>query len=381
LVPLSRRLPDAHARALALRAGCAQIWDTLPEFSGDGDPGRDEHDPAALGLLLFTSGTGGEPKAVRLSRRALMAAAGAACLRLELTHDDYWCACLPLDHIGGISTVLRSLLAGFTLHLHASFSAAAVREDLDVSATGASLVPTMLHRVLQAGRAPWAAQVRVLLLGGGPLDPELARQSLALGRAPCQTYGLSECASQVCTLSPDEAAAGIGTAGTPVAGMEVSLTHAGAIRVRGSSLMDGYDTGRHDRTSNDEVESSPFDADGWLTTGYLGSFDALGRLTVLGRHDDVIVSGGEKIAPHLVEAFLERHPAITEAAVYAEPDPEWGHRVCAVLVAYGAPLSDPEMRDFLHGLADFQRPKQWRWAAALPRTPVGKLQRQKLHLR
>lgn len=366
LVPLSRRLPDAQAQALAARAGCSHILEDIPPFHGDGDPGSNDHDPAALGVLLFTSGTSGEPKAVRLSRRALLAAAGAACVRLELTRDDRWCACLPLDHIGGISTVLRSLLAGFTLHLHEHFSTAGIRDDLDHGATGASLVPTMLHRVAEA---PWAPTLRVLLVGGGPLDPVLAQRSLALGLAPCQTYGLSECASQVCTLSPDEAADGIGTAGTPVIGMEVSLTHAGAIRVRGSSLMDGY-----------EDHLVPFDVDGWFTTGDQGSFDAQGRLTVLGRHDDVMVTGGEKVSPHLVEAFLERHPGIAEAGVYGEPDAEWGQRVCAVLVSHLEPLSDGEMREFLAGLTDFQRPKHWRWEKALPRTVLGKLQRQKLRL-
>ena len=367
LVPLSRRLPEAQAQALSQRAGCVQIVDDFPEFTGDGDPGGDDHDPTALGLLLFTSGTSGEPKAVRLSRRALLAAAGAACVRLELTRDDRWCACLPLDHIGGISTVLRSMLAGFTLHLHERFTAIDIRNDLDHGASGTSLVPTMLQRLVED---PWAPTLRVLLIGGGPLDPELAHRSLALGLAPCQTYGLSECASQVCTLSPSEAAAGIGTAGTPVIGMEVSLSHAGAIRVRGSSLMDGY-----------EDHLCPFDADGWFTTGDVGSFDAQGRLTILGRHDDVIVSGGEKIAPHLLEAYLERHPGIAEAGVYGEPDVEWGQRVCAVLVPRHQPLADSDVRELLLGLADFQRPKHWRWESALPRTASGKLQRQNLRLK
>ena len=376
LVPLSRRLPEAQAAALARRAGCEHILSTLPEFSGDGDPGGDDHDPAATGLLLFTSGTSGEPKAVCLSRRALLAAAGAAALRLELTRDDRWCACLPLDHIGGISTILRSMIAGFTVHLHETFAIAEVRADLDQGATGASLVPTMLHRL---ATAPWSADLRVLLIGGGPLAPDLARRSLALGVAPCQTYGLSECASQVCTLGPREAAAGLGTAGTPLAGMEVSLTLAGMIRVRGSSLMDGY-LNQPGLNLPGLALPEPFDADGWFTTGDLGEFDEHGRLMVLGRADDVIVTGGEKVAPYLVEAHFEQHPGIREAGVYGEADAEWGHCVCLVLVAREAPVSDAEIRALSRGLADFQRPKKWRWAASLPRTALGKLQRQRLPL-
>ena len=365
LVPLSRRLPARQIATLIQRAHCQPLPEQVPAFSGDGDPGgSDDHDPANLGLLLFTSGTSGAPKAVRLSRRALLAAAGAACLRLELTAADRWSACLPLDHIGGIATVLRSHLAGFTLHLHERFEVAAVRDDLDHGATGASVVPTMLHRL---ATMPWAPAVRVLLCGGGPLASELAQRSFALGVAPCQTYGLSECASQVCTLAPDEAAAGIGTAGTPVAGMEVSLTLDGAIRVRGSALMDGY-----------LDEPSPCDDDGWFTTGDVGVFDACGRLTVLGRNDEVIVTGGEKVAPHLVEAHLEALPGVAEAGVYGTTDPEWGQRVCAVLVAQGTPPPDALSRSHLEALADFQRPKHWRWLTTLPRTALGKLQRRRL---
>jgi O-succinylbenzoic acid--CoA ligase len=367
LIPINRRLTESEAAPLLTRAAADLVLDSaLPDFSCDGDPGSDDHDPAAPAVVLFTSGTTGAPKAVRLSRRALRASAAAACLRLGLHADDRWSACLPLDHIGGIGTVLRSHLAGFRLHLHPRFDAAAVGADLDSGATGASLVPTMLHRLAQRDQ-PWAAAVRVLLIGGGPLDRRLAERVRDLGCAPCQTYGLTECASQVCTLAPDEAADGLGTAGTPLAGMEVSLTREGAIRVRGSALMDGY-----------EGLPDPCDADGWFTTGDLGSFDAAGRLTVLGRHDEVIVSGGENIAPHEIEAVLERHPGIREAAVYGEPDPEWGMRVCAVLVAEAAPLPDAEMRQVLSELSDFKRPKTWRWTSSLPRTALGKLQRARL---
>ncbi len=361
LVPINRRLGDAEAAPLIARAAPDVVLGELPAFSGTGDPGGDDHDPAAPALVLFTSGTTGEPKAVRLSRRALRAAAGAACLRLGLEQGDTWCACLPLDHIGGIGIVLRSLLTGYAIHLHDRFDAAAVRADLDNGATGTSLVPTMLHRLATAA---WAPALRVLLIGGGPLDRALAQRTAELGVAPCQTYGLSECASQVCTLAPAEAAAGLGTAGTPVAGMEVSLTRDGAIRVRGSSLMDGY-----------EGRPSPFDADGWFTTGDLGSFDGAGRLTVLGRADEVIVTGGEKVAPHEVEACLTGIPGIREALVYGLPDPEWGRRVCALLVADADPVTDDVIRTRLADLADFKRPKRWRWVGELPRNGMGKVRR------
>ncbi len=367
LIPLNRRLAPSEAADVLARARADLVLDEdLPEFAGTGDPGRDEHDPAAPGLILFTSGTSGVPKAVRLARRALRASAGAAALRLELTAADTWGACLPLDHIGGIGIILRSMLTGCAVQLHPRFDPAAVAAGLAAGATGISLVPTMLHRLV-AQDQQWPTHLRTLLIGGGPLPRSLAERSHQLGRAPAQTYGLTECASQVCTLAPDEAAAGLGTAGTPVAGMEVSLTLAGAIRVRGSSLMDGY-----------EDLPLPFDADGWFTTGDLGAFDAAGRLTVLGRHDEVLVTGGEKAPPHEIEAHLEAHPGIREAGVYGVPDAEWGQQICAVLVAAAEPLPEAEVREWLAQLSDFKRPKRWRWAAALPRTALGKLQRQRL---
>ncbi len=370
VVPINRRLTASEAEPLIRRASAALVLDDeLPEFSGTSSgteaPNVPEVDPASLALLLFTSGTSGPPKAVRLSRRAVLAAVGAAVERLALTADDRWCTCLPLDHIGGISVVLRTLVSGCTLGLHPRFDPDAVAADL-ATATGVSLVPTMLHRLV-ARRSRWPAGLRTLLIGGGPLDRQLAEDCRDLGVAPCQTYGLTECASQVCTLSPAEAADGLGTAGLPVRGMAVRLTADSTIQVRGAALMDGY-----------EGEPSPFAADGWFTTGDLGRFDHAGRLIVLGRRDEVLISGGEHCAPHEIEAVLERHPGIREAGVYGVADREWGMRVCAVLVAVGAPLSDAEVSAACAGLADFKRPKSWRWAAALPRTALGKLQRRRL---
>ena len=375
LVPINRRLTDAEAAPLIARAGAALVVDDRVlfgsgvEFTGTAAPPPFAHDPAHLALLLFTSGTSGPPKAVRLSRRALSAAVTAAVERLNLDPHATWSVCLPLDHIGGISIILRSLFSGCSLHLHERFEPNAVAADLSC-VSGISLVPTMLHRLVQLQQERgenWPPSVRTLLIGGGPLDRGLAEACTALGRAPCQTYGLTECASQVCTLTPDDALAGIGTAGRPLSGMEVRLTTDGLIQVRGAAMFDGYD-----------AESFPGDADGWFTTGDCGQWDAAGRLMVLGRGDDVLISGGENCAPHEIEAVLERHPGIREAGVYGLPDREWGMRICAVLVPTNAPLTEAEVRAACELLAAFKRPKEWRWASSLPRTSLGKIQRQRL---
>lgn len=320
-------------------------------------------------LVLFTSGTSGTAKAARLSWTALQHAADAAVEVLALTPGSTWLGCLPLDHIGGAMVIMRSGRGGGTVVLHDGFDAEAVTQAIDAGAVhGASVVPTMLHRLL-AARAdrPWPATLRCLLTGGGPLSAEAIARSTALGLPPGQTYGLTEAASQVCTLLPADTAAHAGSAGRAVPGMQVRIVD-GVIQVRGPALFSGYET--------DGVVSEPLPADGWFSTGDLGELDAQGFLTVHGRRTDLIVSGGENVYPAEIEAALERHPQIAEAGVHGVIDVEWGQVVAAVLVARGEPPSDDEFTAWCaEHLAGFKRPRRWCWARELPRTATGKLQR------
>ncbi len=330
-------------------------------------------------LLLATSGTTGAPRLVRLSQGALAQAATMACRRLDISAADTWLTCLPLDHIGGTGIVLRSLVSGCQIDLVERFDAAQVSARLTAGATIVSLVPTMLHRLIaMRGSLRWPATLRCLLIGGGPLSSDLIDRCTALGLAPSQTYGLTEAASQVCTLTPAEAATHPGTAGRALDGMTVAIRDAagiplsagqdGRIWLRGGALCDGYET--------PDGISDPRDPDGWFPTGDVGRLDADGFLTVLGRHDEVIVSGGENIAPAEVEAALERHPAVAQAAVYARPDAEWGQVVCAALVARDDPVPVAELDAYLVScLSRFKRPRRIDWVPALPTTANGKIRR------
>jgi o-succinylbenzoate---CoA ligase len=323
-------------------------------------------------LVLFTSGTSGTAKAARLSWAALRHAADAAVQVLGLIPGSTWLGCLPLDHIGGAMVILRAGRGGGAVLLHDRFDAEAVTQAIDDNAVhGVSVVPTMLHRLLAArAKRPWPATLRCLLTGGGPLAGETIARSTALGLPPSQTYGLTEAASQVCTLLPQEAAAHPGSAGRPLPGMQVRIVD-DVIQVRGPALFSGYE--------HDGALSEPLSADGWFSTGDLGKLDADGFLTVHGRRTDLILSGGENVYPAEVEALLERHPQIAEAGVYGVADAEWGQVVAAVLVARGEPPNDAALEAWLtSNLAGFKRPRRWRWAAELPRTATGKLQRQRL---
>jgi o-succinylbenzoate---CoA ligase len=320
-------------------------------------------------LVLFTSGTSGTPKAARLTWTALRHAADAAVQVLDLAPSITWLGCLPLDHIGGAMVVLRSGRGGNAIELHDRFDAETVTAAIDRGGIhGVSVVPTMLHRLLAVrGTRAWPAALRCLLTGGGPLSADDIARSTALGLPPSQTYGLTEAASQVCTLLPHEAAAHPGSAGRVLPGMQVRVVD-GVIAVRGPALFSGYE--------RDGILAEPLATDGWFSTGDLGDLDADGFLTVHGRRTDLILSGGENIYPAEIEAVLERHPGVAEAGVHGIADAEWGQVVAAVLVARGTPPGDDEFAAWCAAhLAGFKRPRRWRWAAALPRTATGKLQR------
>jgi O-succinylbenzoic acid--CoA ligase len=307
-----------------------------------------------------------------LTWAAVQHAADAAVSLLHLDAQTTWLGCLPLDHIGGARVVLRAGRGGNRIVLHERFDAEVVTRAIDDGEVhGLSVVPTMLHRLLAArGDRAWPPALRCLLTGGGPLSGDDIARATALGLAPSQTYGLTEAASQVCTLLPHEAAAHPGTAGRPLPGMQVRITD-GVIAVRGPALFAGYE--------RDGELAEALSADGWFDTGDLGTLDADGYLTVQGRRSDLILSGGENVYPAEVEAVLERHPLVAEAGVFGVSDPEWGQVVAAVLVARGAPPDDAAFAAWLAAnLAGFKRPRRWRWADALPRTTTGKLQRQRL---
>lgn len=341
--------------------------DLLPP-SGDG---------ASEALVLFTSGTTGPAKAVRLPRRALAHALAASCDHLALGPQEVVYGCLPLDHIAGIGLVLRQLVAGYRLVLSPRFDAHAATADLAAQAiTAISLVPTQLHRLLKArGGTPWPDALRLLLVGGGPLDADIATACAALGRTACQTWGLSEACAMVTAQRPGHADAG---AGYPLPGMAVRTQDMdghplptgtpGILAIHGPALFLGYDGG-----------GGP-DAAGWFATGDRGVVGADGCVHVLGRHDDVIVCGGEKIDPGEVEARLRGHPAVAEALVGALPDREWGQIPAALLVARDRDRV-PDPAAFAAWLEEHLpgpwRPRRWRWmdADALPRTALGKPRR------
>jgi len=352
---------DGEAAAVARAAGAAHL---TPAALADLPPAPRGPEPVldldAPHTIVFTSGTSGVPRPVTLTAANHFWSAAGSMARLGVERDDRWLACLPLTHVGGLAVLLRSAIAGTTVVLHRRFDAAAVARALvEDRITMVSLVPTMLARVLDRldGRPP---ALRCVLLGGAGAPPALLAAARARGLPVAPTYGLTEAASQVATLAPDEPADEPGEVGAPLWPTEVRVGPEGEILVRGPTLAAGH-----------------LDPHGWLHTGDAGRLLPGGRLVVVGRRDDVIVTGGEKVDPAEVEAALLQHPGIAEAAVAGVPDPQWGQAVAAwVVPRAGARPTLAELRDACRArLAPYKLPQRIALVDALPRTASGKVRR------
>jgi o-succinylbenzoate---CoA ligase len=361
-VPLDHTLPTAELERRLDRARASLVIRDPAEVA-DAPPARQLAergiDLDAVHCVIHTSGTGGEPKAIELTYGNHLWSALGSGARIGIEGEDRWLCSLPLHHVGGLAIVLRSVIYGSAVVLE-RFDAEAIRALIAARrVTLASLVGTMLARLLDVDAE--LDRLRCVLVGGGPVRADLIERALAAGAPIAPTYGLTEAASQVTTLPPGEAGRRPGSAGTPILPTEVRIDE-GVICVRGATVARG--------------SAGP---DGWLRTGDLGRLEG-DHLYVLGRADDVIVTGGENVSPEEVERVLLAHPAVADAAVIGREDPRWQRAVVAVVVARdGARTDQEELRQFCRArLAPFAVPKQFRFADRLPRDAQGKLRRREL---
>jgi o-succinylbenzoate---CoA ligase len=364
---------DAAAGALIPLAAMSE----LAVKDGATLPPSEALSPWDAAVVVMTSGTTGRAKGAVLTHGAM--AASAAAWTAALPPATGWLLCLDLGHVAGLGVAWRALTAGVPLFITDGFRPADVLECLSQpdGPSHISLVPVQLARLLdEAAGATVPLGVRAVLLGGAPIPPSLVERALANGWPVVPTYGLTEAASGVTALSTAEAAEAPATAGRPLPGVEVRIDAAGPdgigeIQVRSPSLFSGYlrrpAEGATARTD-----------DGFLRTGDLGRLDEAGRLVVVDRRDDLLISGGENVYPAEVEAVLLAHPAIADAAVVGRRDPEWGEVPVAAVVLRpdaGQP-TDQELSAFCRErLAGFKVPRTFLRVAEVPRTPSGKLRR------
>jgi len=361
-------------------------WATEPTGDAAGAVDPAALDPGDDAVVLFTSGTTGRPKGVRLTLENLVASAAASAFRLGVGPDDRWLCCLPMYHMGGLAPALRCPLYGTTLVVQRGFDADRTATVLaEHSVTGVSLVPTQVRRLLDAGWEPTDA-LRTVLVGGAPCPPAVTERALARGVPVHPTYGATEAASQVATARPAEVREDPETVGAPLVVTDVTVLsegepvgpgETGELVVDGPTVTPGYLDG--DATA---AATTPHG----LRTGDVGYRDADGRLFVLGRVDDAVTTGGETVHPGTVADALRAHPDVAEAAVVGLPDEKWGERVAALVVSESADTDPdpaaPEVRAWCRDrVADYAVPKTVGFADAVPRTASGTVDREAVRQR
>ena len=413
--PLNYRLPDADLRKLIARtapsvaivdddmvprvgvvegvtvvsrtafdAACNVHGDTEAEFL-DAD-----HD---LAVLLFTSGTTGEPKAAILRHHNLTSYVISTIDFMGSEADEAALVSVPPYHIAGISAVLTGVYSGRRIvHLDAftpeSWVEAAAAEEI----THAMVVPTMLGRILDVleKTGETLPSLRAISYGGGRMPlPVIERAMTLLPHVEfANAYGLTETSSTIAILGPDDHRMAmysddeavkrrLGSVGRPLPSLEVEIrgpdgevlppNQSGEICVRG------------DQVSGEYTHKKVLDADGWFATNDGGWMDEEGYLFVEGRLDDVIVRGGENISPGEIEDVLREHPQVADVAVLGLPDDEWGERVAAAIVPREPPPAEAELAAWVKArLKSTKTPETWAFRAELPYNDTGKLLRRVL---
>ena len=393
-VPINQKLTEPERVAMRQRAQADVALTATPVPSASARPGGTALPPPlferrldAPAVILFTSGTEGAPRAVVLTHGNLLWSALASGRNLGVRANDLWLSCVPLHHVGGLSVLTRSAYYGTAALIHDRFDADAVNRAIDEErVTLVSLVPPMLDKLLEArGTRRFPETLRAALIGGGPAPVALLQRAADRGLRALPTYGMTETASQVTTLSPRDWPDGLDTVGRPLpfVGVEVRGPDGralgpgseGEIVVRGPMVAPAY-------FDDSERNAEAFDRR-WFRTGDFGEWDAVGRLRVLDRRGDRMVIGGENVSPLEVEEALARHPSVAEVCVVALDAGSWGHEIAAVVVCRpGATVTLDQLRAHAgQTLAGFKLPRRLVIVESLPRNASGKLLRGEIRSR
>jgi o-succinylbenzoate---CoA ligase len=304
--------------------------------------------------LLSTSGTTGRPKLVPLSVGNWRAAVVASAIHLGHRPEDTWLMAMPLHHVGGLSVLFRSAHVGGAVRMLPRFDAGSFAAELESGVTIASVVPTMLRRVLDHDDRIYAG-LKAVLVGGGPIPAGLLEEAQARGIPALPTYGMTETCAQVATLRPG---APLDYKAHLLPGVEARIEANGRIALRGDQVFSGY---------LGEDQRSPGD---WFVTGDRGELDVDGAVRILGRADDVIVTGGENVDPAGVEVEMINCPGVDEVMVVGVPSEEWGREVVCL---YTGAATGPALAEWAKArLKPFQVPKQWIEVGSIPVGPLGK---------
>lgn len=416
LVPLNQRLHPREWADQIVRSGASLVLgetDLLDRLAAEGELGDDrpplvlvtdlprdapgrlartETGPDGVAWLMFTSGTTGRPKGVRLTHGSLLAGLRVSASGRPVRPGDVFCTPFPLCHVAGYQVMLHHLYGRHAVVMRRFRPADLVEAVRRHGVTNVSLAPTMLEDLLaHLAGDPAALEVlrgglRVVSYGSAPMPvPLLRRVHDMLGCDLNQGFGMTELSGNATFLSPDDHRAAIASrpglaasAGRPAEGVEIRVVGEdgapvptgalGEVVVRGAQVTPGY-------WDDPDATAEAFAGD-WFRTGDVGRVDEDGYLYLVDRLKDVIVTGGENVSSREVEDVLRTVPGVGEVAVVGLPDPRWGQSVCAVIVADGARPADEELIGACRArLAGFKTPRRIEYVDALPRTGNGKVRK------
>jgi acyl-CoA synthetase (AMP-forming)/AMP-acid ligase II len=333
--------------------------------------------------ILLTSGTSGAPKGTNRSAgpRALTAAVGFL-QAVPFRSGTTFVIPAPLFHAWGVSQLIAASTLASTVVLRRTFDPEGVARDVEANSADVLIaVPVMLHRILESETDRDMSSLRIVATSGSALPGDLATRWMeSYGDSLYNIYGSTEI-GQVSVASPQDLKEVPSTAGRPLKGVNVrilnSFGHAaapgtiGRIAVKSKTLFDGYTGGG----SKEVIDSH-------MAIGDQGYIDAKGRLFVVGRADDMIISGGENVYPNNIERSLLSHELVSEAAVVGVPDPDFGHKVRAVIVTQDKAASTQVTKKLKahlsKELAPYEMPREYVYVEHLPRNESGKVLRNKL---
>lgn len=331
-------------------------------------------------LIMFTSGSTGEPKGVMLSFDNLYHSAMSTDSLIDQTYHDRWLASLPFYHIGGFSIITRALFAGAEIILPESLKPNDIANSIAKhKPTLASLVPTQLDALIEQMDKP-NPEMRTIFLGGGPIDKNLARKAINKNWPIVKVYGSTETCSMIAAASFDDLRTNPAIGAKPMTGNKIVIldiegelleqNKKGEVAIASKSLMKGY-------YNNDSATKEKFHDEYYLASDY-GYINDEGRLNIEGRIDDIIISGGENINPKEIEKALLKHPEVNEVVVLKSKDEKWGEVPVAVVVLNN-PITKIHLWNFLsQHLSSFKVPKEIFILNEIPKNEMGKVNKKLL---
>jgi O-succinylbenzoic acid--CoA ligase len=345
-------------------------------------------EPDQFAGYFLTSGSTGIPKIVPIKRRQVLFAASSSAKNFKPTNNKYWLLCLPLNHVGGVNVIYRSILYHSAIYLMASFEAEKIRDLLHhkESFEVASMVPTMLVKLMEDSFFRVHFNFKAILLGGGPISMDLINRSLTRGLPIVCSYGMTETCAQIAAnpmLQPSGMYIPKKSVGTIFEPNEIEIRNdnneallyneSGHIWLKGPQVFDGY--------LDESINKNFFDEKGWFYTGDYGHLNRKGQLFIENRRTDLIITGGENVNPVEIEEILNSFSSIKESAVVGIPDKKWGQKVTAFLVLNNknGKLNKEEIEKGLkESLRGFKIPKEFVIISKLPKTSTHKIKRAEL---